>query len=271
MLDKTKHMIRDHNRSIAEMWNSGGLAYDQVSFAISDALAHTAQRLFPRRGEHVLDIATGTGWTARNCARMGAKVSAVDIAPDLISAAKSLSAGFEPPIGFHLADAEALPFETGIFDGVISTFGVMFAGDHHSAADEIKRVIKPGGRMALATWVPNGSVAEFFGIISSHSDAPLPEQSPLAWGDPDHIKELFGDCFKLTFEYGTNNAYHASEDAIWNWYIEGFGPLSALCASLAPEAIAKLKISVDDFHRKYRVEAGLHVKRDYLVTIATRL
>ena len=92
---------------------------------ISDALAHAAQRLNARAGERILDVATGTGWSARNVARRGAVVSGVDISPELLAAAGDLSQHIRPPIEFRLADAERLPFDDGAFDGVISTFGVL--------------------------------------------------------------------------------------------------------------------------------------------------
>lgn len=270
MLDRTDNPVREHNRSSAALWNAGGRAYDSVSFAISDALAHTAQRLAPKPGDRVLDVATGTGWSARNAARMGALVTGIDIAPDLLEAAEALSAGFDPAIAYRLADVEALPFGDGAFDGVISTFGVMFAADHRAAAAELARVTRRGGRLALASWVPGGAVAEFFGLIASHSDAPAPDEPPVLWGEPDHVRGLLGDAFDLTFERGVNHAYHAGEDAIWQWYVTGFGPLKALSESLDETARAALKADVDAYHSHYRVEAGLCVERDYLVTIGTR-
>ena len=70
-----------HHRPAATLWGKGGRDYDDVSFAISDALAHAAQGLNAREGERILDIATGTGWSARNAARRGAVVTGLDIAP----------------------------------------------------------------------------------------------------------------------------------------------------------------------------------------------
>lgn len=90
--------VLTHHQAAAAMWGRGGKSYDDVSFAISDALAHAAQRLNARAGERILDVATGTGWSARNVARMGASVSAVDISNDLLDAARDLSAHVSPPI-----------------------------------------------------------------------------------------------------------------------------------------------------------------------------
>jgi ubiquinone/menaquinone biosynthesis C-methylase UbiE len=99
----------------------------KISFGVSDALEHTAQRLVARADEQILDVATGIGWSARNVARAGARVTAIDIAADLLTAVRESSAHVRPPIAFQLADAESLPVADGCFDGVISTFGVMFA------------------------------------------------------------------------------------------------------------------------------------------------
>jgi SAM-dependent methyltransferase len=197
-------------------------------------------------------------------------VNAIDISTALLDAARDLSAHTEPPIAFHRADAEHMPFPDGRFDSVISTYGVMFAQDQRKAAAELGRVCRPGGRLVLATWTPDGAVAEFFGILGKHSDSPPPASSPLAWGDPDHIETLLGEMFELSFERGVNNAYHASTAAIWDWYVRGFGPLRQLVETLPPERVAALKRDVDAYHQHYSAPAGLHVKRDYLITIGRR-
>ena len=137
------HVILAHHQPAATMWGRGGKDYDEVSFAISDALAHAAQRLNARAGERILDVATGTGWSARNVARGGAVVTGVDISPELLAAARDLSGHIRPPIEFRLADAEQLPFDNGAFDGIISTFGVMFAINQVAAAAELGRCAAP--------------------------------------------------------------------------------------------------------------------------------
>lgn len=270
MADSTTGRILDHNRPAAAVWSAGGRGYDDVSFAISDALVHAAQRLSPRQGERILDVATGTGWSARNSARTGAQVTAIDIAPELLRAAEELSAHIEPRIDYRIADAEALPFTDGQFDRVISTFGVMFAGDHAAAARELGRVCRQGGRLCLATWAPEGAVARFFAVLGSHSRMPPPDPSPLRWGDPDHVAALLGRDFALTFERGVANAYHDSADDIWAWYLRGFGPLRTLHDGLDEPGRIALKRDVDAYHDHYKVEAGLHIRREYLVIIGKR-
>ena len=149
MLEKTENPIREHNRPAAAMWGAGGRHYDEVSFAISDALAHAAQRLAPDVGADVLDIATGTGWTARNAARMGAVVTAIDIAEDLLTAAAELSIGTEPAIRYRLADAENLPFADNYFDCITIGFGLRNVTDKARALTSMRRVLKPGGRLCV--------------------------------------------------------------------------------------------------------------------------
>jgi|SRR5262245_2771257 len=127
--------------------------------------------------QRILDFATGTGWSARNVARSGATVTGVDISPELLAAAADISAHIRPSIEFRLADAEQLAFDDCVFDGVISTFGVMFAINQAAAAAELGRVCRSG------TWAPHGAVAEFFEVIARRSDAPSPPSSPLAWSD----------------------------------------------------------------------------------------
>lgn len=131
--------VVEHNRPAAAMWSTGGDHYDTISFGIADALRHAVQRLAAKEGEEVLDVATGTGWAARLVARSGARVTGVDIAAGLIAAARHRSAHVMPRIEYRVADAERLPFADGRFDRVVSTFGVMFAGDHVRAARELAR------------------------------------------------------------------------------------------------------------------------------------
>lgn len=262
--------VLPHHQVAATLWSRGGAQYDNVSYAISDALAHAAQRLAARPGERILDVATGTGWTARNVARTGARVTGIDIADGLLDAARALSAHVQPSIDFMRGDAEALPYEDGAFDGVISTFGVMFAANQDQAAKELARVCRPGGRLVIAAWVPGGAVEAFFGVIAKHSDAPPPPASPMNWGDRVHAAKLLGDAFELDFETGTNIAYHESADAIWDWYADGFGPIRHVMDSLDAAGRAALKADVDAYHAHYAGPMGLKVTRDYLVIRGTR-
>ena len=128
--------IRPHNERPAVVWSSGGRHYDQISRGIADAIEDCVLRLNPQPRERILDLSTGTGWTSRLVARRGAAVIGVDIASDLLEAARDKAASEGLPITYQIGDAEDLPFETGAFDAVVSTFGIMFASRPEEAAAE---------------------------------------------------------------------------------------------------------------------------------------
>ena len=261
--------LSDEMRQAGAMWGLPGRDYDLVSLSISDALKHAAERLAPRPGDHVLDIATGTGWSARNMARMGAEVTAVDISEELLEAGRALSAHAIPPVHFMRADACALPFEDDLFDGAISTFGLIFAPDHKAAAAELARVLKPGARAVLATWTRGGSVEEFFAIFTKYTGAPPPGPGPMDWGDPAHIEAVLGPAFDVEIEQGTQRSYFDHVDAIWDWYFRGFGPVKATWAALDGHQRTAFRADIDAYHRQYGTALGLAVERGYLVVRAT--
>ena len=146
----------------------------------------------------------------------------------------------------------------------------MFAIDQAQAAAELARVCRAGGRLVLTTWAPEGAVAEFFGILTSTQRRTASPFIPLARGDPTQVEKLLGNAFDLKFEHSVSNAYHGSVDDIWQWYTRGFGPLRQLAERLPPDLAERLKRDVDAYHRHYAVPAGLHVKREYLLTTGQR-
>lgn len=255
----------------ARMWDLGGEAYDRISFGISDALAHAAQRLNPKPSQALLDVATGTGWTARNLAAAGATVTAVDIAPALLGAAERLSAHCRPPIDFQLADAEQLPFGEARFDGVISTFGAMFAPDQKRAGAELARVCRPGGRLILATWVPGGAVARFFGVVAAYRTVPPSGPSPFAWGDREQLQALLGSAFDLEFEEGVSETFPESAEEVRHSFTRGFGPVREIIESLDAERLKAFQAALDAYHRGFQTPSGrLRIRREYLITIGSR-
>lgn len=261
----------EEREAASKLWGSGGGDYDLISFMLSDALAHAAQRLAPVKDEFVLDVGTGTGWTARNLARFGARVVGIDVSQDLLGHARLLSAHCHPSIEFQKADAQELPFENGEFDAVASTFGVMFAPDHVQAARELARVCRKGGRLALTTW-PTGFFTNFFAMTGKYSTDPPPAQAPVLWGDPAHLRSLLGEHFDLVFEEGTSRSYHPNAEQISDWYMNGFGPVRELYASLDAAGKKSFYADLVAFHEEegVRTEAGLRMERNYLLTYGVR-
>lgn len=263
--------IQPHNQKAAAMWDSVGANYDQISQTIADAIEHCVIRLAPTPGEYVLDVATGTGWAARRVAAHGAQVMGVDIGSDLIDAARASSAA-QLSIDFQVADAEALPFENKTFDAVISTFGVMFVSRPEAAADELSRVCKPGGRIALTTWPSDGTIAGLFKVMKPYMPAPASPAapSPFEWGSRERVQQLLGASFDLRFETGTTFMRAPSGEAVWDLFVSSYGPTKALASSLDPQRHEDLKRDFIAYHDGFRSDLGVAMPRDYLVTVGIR-
>ena len=264
--------IQSHNRKPASVWSSGGDRYDEISRQIASALEHCVNRLDPKPGERILDLATGTGWTSRILARRGAQVTGADIADDLLSAARQRAAAEGLNIEYRTADAEQLPFEDESFDAVVSTFGVMFVSRPEAAAGEISRVCRKGGRMALATWPSDSSVFDMFLVMRPYMTpppAPAPP-SPFEWGRRERIGELFGRNFDLKFEDGVTNYYDSDGQAAWNAFVTGYGPTKALASGLDEARRTALARDFAAFHDRFPSELGICVPRKYLLTAGVR-
>ncbi|WP_440995719.1 class I SAM-dependent methyltransferase [Arhodomonas sp. SL1] len=268
----TDSPIRAHNAGPAAVWSSSGAAYDEVSRGILDAIEHTINRLEPPRGMRILDVATGTGWTARRLAERGFDVTGVDFAPDMLSAARETASARGLDIDLMTGDAEDLPFDDGAFDAVISTFGVMFVQRPEDAAAELARVCRPGGRLALAVWTPDGNVFEMFKVIKGYMPPPEGESppSPFEWGREERLRELLGGAFDLGIEAGTSYYREPDGQAAWRTFSEGYGPVRTLVGKLDAQQRAQFEADFTAFHDGFADELGVTVPRDYLVVRGTR-
>ena len=150
-------------------------------------------------GMKVLDVAAGTGNASIPAAEAGAAVTATDLTPELFDAGRERAAAAGVELEWAEADAESLPFGDGEFDVVISSIGAMFAPHHQRTADELVRVCKPGGKVGLLSWTPEGMIGQLFKLMGPYAPAPPPgAQPPPLWGSEEHLRELFGD--RLQFE-----------------------------------------------------------------------
>jgi len=265
--------IQPHNARPAAVWSSGGSQYDEISRGIADAIEHCVLRLNPQPGERILDLSTGTGWTSRVVARRGARVVGVDIAEQLLEAARARAEAERLPIAYELGDAEKLPFADGEFDAVVSTFGVMFASRPEAAAAELARVCRRNGRIALTTWVNDGNVYQMFSVMQRYMPAPPnpAPPSPFAWGRSERIRELLGESFQLRFEKATSFYREPSGEAAWQTFATGYGPTRALANSLDADRLAALRADFAAFHDGFATELGICVPREYWLAIGTRV
>lgn len=202
-------------------------------------------------GQHVLDVAAGTGNTAIRAARAGAHVVACDLTPENFAAGRREAASHGVELEWVEADAEALPFAAAGFDAVLSSVGALFAPDHQAVADEMVRVCRPGGTIGMINFTPEGLISEFFEVLAPYAPAPptgaLP---PPLWGDEDHVRALFGgrvDRLEMTRDHYLERA--ASPEAYRDLFREAFGPVVAIYADLDddPARLAALDRDFLDF------------------------
>ena len=215
-------------------WSAGD--YDAVAQGIWPVGEEVVRRVGVKHGERVLDVAAGTGNAAIRAAEAGGNVTAVDLTPELFEAGRRRAAEAGVEVEWVEGDAEQLPFDDESFDVVLSTFGVMFAPRHDVAAREMARVLRPGGQIGLATWTPDGTVADMFRTVSAAlPPPPAIAQPPLAWGDPAHVRELLPE---LTLELSVQRVPIDPEvdlAEVVDFYIGAFGPLVMARRALEPE------------------------------------
>lgn len=174
-----------------DMWSAGDYAAFGTSMQLMGELLCEAVDLRP--GQRVLDVATGGGNTALAAARRSADATGVDYVPSLLERARKRAAAEGVAARFELGDAEDLPFPEASFDVVLSTVGVMFAPDQARAAGELLRVCRPGGKIGLANWTPDGFSGELGGLFGEYVPAPPGLDPPVLWGTERRLHELLGE------------------------------------------------------------------------------
>jgi SAM-dependent methyltransferase len=234
--------------------------------------AHLVRFAKIRCGESVLDVGTGTGVVAVTAARAGARVSALDLTPDLLVEARENGriAGFSH-IAWQEGDAEQLPYADGSFDVVVSQFGHMFAPRPNVTVAEMRRVLKPTGRVAFVTWPPEDLVGRMFAFIGRNSPPPPPgAAAPPLWGNPAVIVERLANSFgEPFFERGTM-VYPALSLGHYRRFIESsIGPMRKLVEGLAdaPERLAKIRADFDALVEPYYADNV--IRQNYLLTRAS--
>lgn len=171
-------------------WASGDYAVIGVRLQIvGESLAEATD---VRASEQVLDVAAGNGNATLAAARRFAHVTSTDYVETLLDKGRTRAHAEGFAVDFRVADAEALPFPADSFDVALSTFGVMFTPNHPRTAHELIRVVRPGGRIGLANWTPEGFIGRLFKIVGAYVPPPKGLQSPVLWGTEPHIVELFG-------------------------------------------------------------------------------
>lgn len=259
--------LKDDHRGV---WAAGD--YAQVAAVLVDEVppAHLLSRMDIEPGLEVLDVATGTGNVAVRAAAAGCRVTGLDLTPELLEVAAERARGLGVEVEWVAGDAEDLPFPSNAFDRVLSTFGVQFAPRHRVVAQELARVCKPGGRIGLINWTPEGQTGRLLAIIGRYMPKP-PEfaSPPPKWGDEQHVRSLFeGTGIELSFERATNPMRFPSADAYVSFMEEHYGPLLKARQRLEGEGrwaecraeVVALCEEVDEGD-----EDGLHMEVEYVL------
>lgn len=219
----------------AEIWSAGDYA-DVCDRMIPGLGARLVELAGVGAGEAVLDVACGTGNAALPAARLGAAVTALDITPELLRVGAARAGADGLRVDWVHGDAEAVPFDDGAFDRVLSCVGVQFCGDREAAARELARVCRRGGRIGLIDWTPDGMIGRVLAAVGRATGTARPgAPSPLDWGREERLAELFaersGDIVMVREEV----EMPADSAAGWVDYMaEAYGPLLRARTALGP-------------------------------------
>jgi SAM-dependent methyltransferase len=228
-------------------WASGDYAVIGTTLSITGELLCEAVDLRP--DQQVLDVAAGNGNATLAAARRWGQVTSTDYVTALLDRGRERAAAERLPVTFQEADAEQLPFADASFDVVLSIFGVMFTPNQEQAAHELLRVCRPGGKIGLASWTPEGFIGQVFRTMGKYIPPPLGVRSPALWGTEQRLGELFGTGIadltinRRFFVFRYRSAQHWL-DVFRTYYgpvLKGFAALDAAGqAALAGDLLALL-------------------------------
>jgi ubiquinone/menaquinone biosynthesis C-methylase UbiE len=253
-------------------WSSGD--YGVIGTTLQIVGESLCEAVDLRSGSKVLDVAAGNGNCSLAAARRWCEVTSTDYVPALLESGQRRAQADRLPIHFQEGDAEALPFDDGSFDVVLSSFGVMFAPNHRRAAEELLRVCRAGGRIGLANWTPRGFIGQLFSVVGRHVPPPPGLTPAVRWGTPEYLEQLFGrsasDIHVTLREFAFR--YRSPEhwvEVFRTWY----GPVHKAFAGLPPEGQAALERDILDLIRTANVsgDSTMIVPAEYAeVTIVKR-
>jgi ubiquinone/menaquinone biosynthesis C-methylase UbiE len=252
-------------------WSAGDYAI--VGTTLQIVGEDLCEALDLRSGSKVLDVAAGNGNVTLAAARRWCEVTSTDYVPALLERGRERAAAERLAVDFRQADAEALPFLDGSFDAVVSTFGVMFTADQDKAASELLRVCKPGGKIGLANWTPDGFIGQLFKTLGKHLPPPAGVKSPALWGTRARLNEMFGaraseitaEPRMFVFRYRSPQHWLDVFKTYYGPMLKAFGALDAA----AQVALARdLLTLVDEFNRAKDGTVVVHA--EYLEVVVSK-
>ncbi|WP_193611963.1 class I SAM-dependent methyltransferase [Nocardioides lijunqiniae] len=223
-------------------------------------------------GDRVLDVAAGSGNASVPAALAGADVVASDLTPELLDAGRVRAGRDGVRLTWEVADAEALPYADASYDVVMSCVGVMFAPDHRVAAGELLRVARPGARIGLLSWTPEGFIGRMLATMRPYAPPPPPgAQPPPLWGDEGHVRDLLGDGvvdLVAARRHVTVDGF-ATPEAFRDYFKAHYGPTIAVYRGLDDDRAASLDDALCGLARDAD-EGGGVMRWEYLLVTAHR-
>jgi SAM-dependent methyltransferase len=267
-------MNEDAVAAFKEAQRQGWKHFAPLEALTTPAAARLVKFASVRAGHHVLDVACGTGVVAITGARVGARVTGIDLTPELLERARENARIANLDVDFREGDAEALPFDDATFDVVLSQFGHMFAPRPQVAIAEMLRVLKRGGTIAFATWPPELLIGSSFLLVSNYMPPPPPGVAPSAqWGDVAIVRERLGKAVKdIVFDRGCMLFPALSVPNYRDHLERTAGPMLKLVESLQTSDPARLA----QFRSEYEALVAPYfednvVRQDYLLTRAVKV
>ena len=253
-------------------WESGD--YGHFAKYLEPGALEFLERLAVAPGTRMLDVACGAGQIAIPAARAGVKVTGVDLASNLVEQARARAKAEGLDVRFDQGDAEMLPYEDGSFDLVVSLIGAMFAPRPDRVAAELIRVCRPGGRIVMANWTPEGHVGRMFKVIGKHVPPPPLMASPLQWGDEATVRERLKDgttqvkVTKRLYPF----RYPFGPEEVVEFFREYYGPTNRAFAALDDDARAALRRDLNQLwtENNRATDGTTFVEPEYLEVEAIR-
>ena len=253
-------------------WSSGN--YAVVGTTLQIVGEQLCETLDLRAGSKVLDVAAGNGMASLAAARRWCDVTSTDYVPALLECGRARASADGLPIEFIEADAEYLPFGDSEFDVVVSTFGVMFTPNQEKAASELSRVCKPGGRIGLANWTPEGFIGQVFKTLGKYLPPPSGAKSPALWGTRAALEEMFNaQSRSIKAEPHLFNFRYRSPEHFLDVFRTFYGPVLKAFAALDTTSQQNLR---NDLHAlivrmNKSGDTTMVVPSEYLEVVITRL
>jgi SAM-dependent methyltransferase len=265
--------LADVRQTMRQTWSEGD--FSVVASIVVMVAEELAEALDIVPGERVLDVACGSGNGALAAARRAwGNTVGVDFVPQLLERGRERAAAERLDVEFVEGDAAELPFGDGEFDVVMSIFGAMFAPEQEKTASELLRVCKPGGRIGMANWVPDGEVGQTFMTVAKHVPPPPGVNPPLLWGVEESLREFFGDGISdLRIERKASRQTFRSVDHWFEVFRTYFGPVKVAFEKVGPEGEAALEADLRNLleeGNKAADRGALALEPEYLQIVATR-